>query len=170
MRFCADSSFLLRLYDPLGMPAELEAIRDYLADDQKVISVSELCRVEVLNVLLRKPETGAAGQFDNDLAEGLRLRLESVDWADAFQQAESLARRFARPLRPGGHDLVLVAAAVAMGATWFLSFDRHSRQRPLAAAAGLRAWPPLDKDEQGLAKHATRQPGPSVSGSSPRVE
>jgi len=79
-----------------------------------------------------------------------------VDWPDAFQQAESLARRFTRALRPGGHDLVLVAAAVAMGATWFLSFDRNSRQRPLAAAAGLTVWPPLDKDERGLARHAGR--------------
>lgn len=113
--------------------------------------------MEVLNVLLRKPEAGAARQFEEELAEGTRLRLESVDWLDAFQQAESLARRFSRTLRPGGHDLVLVAAAVAMGATWFLSFDRNSRQRPLAAAAGLKVWPPLEKDEKGLVKHASRQ-------------
>lgn len=157
MRFCADSSFLVRLYDPLGKLAEADAIRDYLSDDQKVVTVSELCRVEVLNVLLRKPGSGAAKQFDDDLAEGLRLRLESVDWPDAFQQAESLARRFSPTLRPGGHDLVLVAAAVAMGASWFLSFDRNSRQRPLAAAAGLHVWPPLDKDEKGLVRHASQQ-------------
>jgi hypothetical protein len=50
-----------------------------------------------------------------------------------------------------------MAAAVAMGGTWFLSFDRHSRQRPLAAAAGLRVWPPLEKDEKGLVKRAARQ-------------
>ena len=156
MRFCADSSFLVRLYDPLGNTREAEAIRDYLADDQKVVTVSELCRVEVLNVLLRKPETGAAQQFDDDLAEGLRLRVEPVDWSEAFQQAESLARRFSRALRPGGHDLVLVAASVAMGATWFLSFDRNSRQRPLAAAAGLQVWPALAKDEKGLVRHASQ--------------
>jgi len=157
MRFCADSSFLVRLYDPLGHEDQADAIRDYLNDDRKVVTVSELCRVEVLNVLLRKPETEAANRFEEDLAEGVRLRLESVDWPDAFQQAEGLARRFARTLRPGGHDLVLVAAAVAMGATWFLSFDRNSRQRPLAAAAGLRVWPPLDKNEKGLVKRATQQ-------------
>ena len=157
MRFCADSSFLVLLYDPLRPPEEADALRDYLDDDQKAVTVSELCRVEVLNVLFRKPETGAAKQFEDDLGEGLRLRLESVDWPDAFQQAESLARRFARTLRPGGHDLVLVAAAVAMGATWFLSFDRNSRQRPLAGAAGLRVWPPLDKDEKGLVRHASPQ-------------
>ncbi len=154
MRLAADSSVLVRLYlDEDGA----EAIEQFLADDAKVISVSELARVEVLNVLLRDPDLGAAAKFEEDLVEGVRLRTESVDWPDAFQQAESLARRFSPTLRPGGHDLVLVAAAVAMGATWFLSFDRNSRQRPLAAAAGLRVWPPLEKDEKGLVRHASRQ-------------
>jgi uncharacterized protein with PIN domain len=153
MRFAADSSILVRLYlDEAGA----DAIERFLAEDAKVISVSELARVEVLNVLLRDPDLGAAARFEEDLDEGVRLRTESVDWPDAFQQAESLARRFSRTLRPGGHDLALVAAAVAMGATWFLSFDRNSRQRPLAAAAGLRVWPPLDKDEKGLVRHASQ--------------
>ena len=154
MRFAADSSVLVRLY----LAEEgADAIEQFLADNAKVISVSELARVEVLNVLLRDPGLGAAERFEEDLDEGVRLRTESVDWPDAFQQAESLARRFSPTLRPGGHDLVLVAAAVAMGATWFLSFDRNSRQRPLAAAAGLRVWPPLDKDEKGLVRHASQQ-------------
>ena len=154
MRFAADSSALVRLYlDKEGA----DAIERFLAEDAKVISVSELARVEVLNVLLRDPDLGAAARFEEDLDEGVRLRTESVDWPDAFQQAESLARRFSRTLRPGGHDLALVAAAVAMGATWFLSFDRNSRQRPLATAAGLRVWPPLDKDEKGLVRHAAQR-------------
>ncbi len=154
MRLAADSSILVRLY---LAEESADAIERFLADDAKVISVSELARVEVLNVLLRAPDLGAAARFEEDLAEGLRLRLESVDWPDAFQQAESLARRFSPTLRPGGHDLVLVAAAVAMGATWFLSFDRNSRQRPLAAAAGLQVWPALDKDEKGLVRHASQR-------------
>lgn len=153
MRLAADSSILVRLY----LAEEgADAIERFLSDDAKVISVSELARVEVLNVLRRDPDLGAAARFEEDLDEGLRLRTESVDWPDAFEQAESLARRFSPTLRPGGHDLVLVAAAVAMGATWFLSFDRNSRQRPLAAAAGLHVWPPLDKDEKGLVRHASQ--------------
>lgn len=157
MRLAADSSLLVRLYlDP-----EVErTLGQFLADDAKAISVSELARVEVLNVLLRDPELGAAAKFEEDLNEGTRLRGESVDWLDAFQQAESLARRFSGVLRPGGHDLVLAASAITMGATWFLSFDRNSRQRPLAAVAGLQVWPPLDKNEKGLVRHATRgRPG-----------
>src|SRR5438477_5519842 len=110
MTFLADSSLIVRLYDPLGDEAEARAIQLYLADDQKVVGLSELCRLEVLNVLLRRPATGAADAFDSDLEQGLRLRLEPVDWREAFQQGESLARRFSRTLKPGGHDLVLVAA------------------------------------------------------------
>ena len=156
MRLAADSSVLLRLYlDEQGA----DAIERFLADDAKVISVSELARVEVLNVLLRDPALGAAARFEEDLDEGVRLRMEPVDWPDAFQTAVSLARRFSSTLRPGGHDIVLVAAAVAMGTTWFLSFDRNSRQRPLAVAAGLRVWPPLDKDEKGLVRHASQRAG-----------
>lgn len=151
MRFASDSSVLLRLY---LRGEELPAIEQFLTQDAKIISVSALARVEVLNVLLREP--GAAQKFDADLKEGTRLRLESVDWADMFQHAESLARRFSAVLRPGGHDLVLVSAALTMGAAWFLSFDRNSRQRPLAAAAGLKLWPALDKDERGLVGQAKR--------------
>jgi predicted nucleic acid-binding protein len=152
MRFVADSSFLLRLY---LQDRHSEAIERYLSADAKVVSLPALARVEVLNVLLRLE--GRADQFLADLNEGRRLRLEPVDWVKTFQQAESLARRFSPSLRPGGHDLVLVAAAVTMGATWFLSFDRNSRQRPLAAATGLRVWPPLEKDEKGLVRRVSRQ-------------
>ena len=152
MKFVADSSLLLRLY---LHDRNSESIERFLAQDAKVVSLSALARVEVLNVLLRQEKR--ADQFLADLDEGLRLRLEPVEWPKAFQQAESLARRFSPTLRPGGHDLVLVAAALTMGGTWFLSFDRQSRQRPLAAAAGLRVWPPLEKDEKGLVKHASQR-------------
>ena len=39
MRFCADASFLVRLYDPLGDSADADAIREYLSDDQKVVTL-----------------------------------------------------------------------------------------------------------------------------------
>jgi uncharacterized protein with PIN domain len=151
VRFAADASLLVRLY---LQDAQTEAIEYFLAQDDKVLCVSELARVEVLNVL---PRFGRATQFLADLDEGVRVRLELLDWHDAFKQADSLARRFSQTLKPGGHDLVLVAAAVITGATWFLSLDRNSCQRVLAVAAGLRVWPPLDRDEKGLARHAVRK-------------
>jgi predicted nucleic acid-binding protein len=152
VKFAADSSLLVRLY---RRDSKTEAIQRFLEEDNKVLSISELARVEILNVLLHYDERWE--QFLADLEEGTRFHLEPLDWRHAFRQAESLARRFSRILKPGGHDLVLVAAAVVVGATWFLSFDASSRQRPLAACAGLRVWPPLNRDEKGLVRHAARQ-------------
>jgi predicted nucleic acid-binding protein len=152
VKFVADSSLLVRLY---LRDSKTDALERFLAEDGKVVSISELARVEVLNVLLRLDKETA--EFLADLNEGTRFQMEPVDWRDAFQQAESLARRFSRTLKPGGHDLVLVAAAVVVGASWFLSFDANSCQRPLAACAGLRLWPPLNRDEKGLVRHAARQ-------------
>jgi hypothetical protein len=159
MTICADSSIVIRLYLPSASSSEVVSIREYIKEDNKVLTISELCRLEVLNVLLRAPANVPAEQFEQDLQQGLKLRLEPVNWNDTFQRAESLARRFSRILRPGGDDLVLVAAAVIGGATWFLSMDRNSGQRQLAGAAGLRVWPPLDKEEKGLVRHAIQRGG-----------
>ena len=157
MKFCADSSFVVRLYDPPTDQFQNEAICRFLENGEKTLTVSELCRIEVLNVLLRNFLTEGVEEFERDLKEGVRVRLEVLDWADAFKLADSLVRRFSRALKPGGHDLMLVAAAVSSGASCFLSFDRNSNQRVLAAAAGLKVWPALDKDEKGLLKHAMQQ-------------
>jgi len=107
------------------------------------------------SALLRKEER--AERFIEDVEEGKGLTLERADWSQVFRQAESLARRFSPTLGPGSHDLVLVATAVTLGGTWFLSFDSASRQRALASAAGLFVWPPLDKNEKGLVRFAASQ-------------
>ena len=77
MRLTADSSLLVRLYLELD---GAEALERFLAQDAKVIGVSELARVEVLNVLLRDPELGAATYL-----EGADLPSIAVDGAgDVF--------------------------------------------------------------------------------------
>ena len=62
MRLVADSSLLVRLY---LHDNNTDAIERFLVKDAKVLSVSELARVEVLNVLLRREQRAA--QFLNDL-------------------------------------------------------------------------------------------------------
>jgi hypothetical protein len=61
VRFVADSSLLVRLYLHDG---KSEAIERFLAEGAKVVSLSALARVEVLNVLLRQ-----AGRADRFLAD-----------------------------------------------------------------------------------------------------
>lgn len=145
MKFATDSSIVVKLY---VLDEHSEQIEEFLWEDRKTLTISELARTEVINVLCR--EDGPVDRFLRDLESGTRIRLESLDWKQVFQYAESLARRFSRLLHPGSHDLVIVAASVVMGAATFLSFDKKSRQRALAAAAGLKVWPPLDKEEKGL--------------------
>ena len=64
MRFVADSSLLVRLY---LHDSRNESIERFLADGAKVVSLSDLARVEVLNVLLRHRDR--ADQFLADLDE-----------------------------------------------------------------------------------------------------
>jgi hypothetical protein len=71
MTFVADSSFLLRLY---LRDAHTSAIEHFLTEDTKVVSLSELARIEVLNTLLRYE--GRSEQFIADLKERGRLQLE----------------------------------------------------------------------------------------------
>jgi len=78
VKFAADSSLLLRLY---LRDSKTDAIERFLAEDGKVLSVSELARVEVLNVLLRLGQETA--EFLADLNEGDRFHLEPLDWRDA---------------------------------------------------------------------------------------
>lgn len=157
MSFCADASFIVRLYDPAAKASEVRAIQTFLNDDDKLVRISDLGYVEVLNVLLRKADRTVAKRFEHDVAEGIRFRVEPVDWDAAFQQAISLARRYSQVVRPAGHDLVLVAATVTMGAGWLLSFDKNSQQRSMAVLAGLQVWPPLDREEKGWVRHAHRR-------------
>jgi predicted nucleic acid-binding protein len=52
MRFSADSSAIVRLYDPQANTREVASLHRFL-DEDKVLSLPDLARVEVLNVLLR---------------------------------------------------------------------------------------------------------------------
>ena len=76
MKFAADSSLLVRLY---LRDSKMDALESFLAEDGKVVSVSELARVEVLNVLLRLDKETA--EFLADLNEGTRFRLEPLGLA-----------------------------------------------------------------------------------------
>ncbi len=62
MRFVADSNLLVRLY---LQDRKVSPFEPFLADGAKVVSLSDLVRIEVLNVLLRHQHR--AGRFLADL-------------------------------------------------------------------------------------------------------
>lgn len=75
---------------------------------------------------------------DADLKSG-NLIETALPWSDVMTEAERLGRAHTMTLGVRGMDLLNVAAAVAIKAREFLTFD--SRQRALAQTAGLRVRP-----------------------------
>ena len=82
MRFVADSSLLVRLY---LHDRNSEAIEGFLAEDAKVVSLSALARVEVLNVLLRQ-ESSLFGLMCLDCRHG-----QSSSWSRMVIAASALS-------------------------------------------------------------------------------
>ena len=75
---------------------------------------------------------------DADTRHGV-LGVTPVSWADVYAEAEALSAAHTKTLGTRGFDGLHVAAAVALGAKTFLTFD--SRQKSLAIKAGLKVMP-----------------------------
>jgi hypothetical protein len=82
--------------------------------------------------------TNALVQLAGDLRGGLFASC-SAPWKETFAKAEELSEAHAEKLGNRGFDVLHVAAALALGATTFFTFDL--RQKSLAKAAGLKVRP-----------------------------
>jgi len=82
--------------------------------------------------------TGALQNLQRDLDSGL-LERPIYDLPAVFQKAESLSTDHTVATGARSLDVVHVAAALAVGASEFFSFDR--RQRSLAERVGLKLLP-----------------------------
>jgi hypothetical protein len=76
--------------------------------------------------------------MEDDLRDGL-LQEIPITWPELWRQAEALGARFAETLGVRGMDLLHVAAARAIGATDFFTYE--ARQIALAEKAGLKVRP-----------------------------
>jgi predicted nucleic acid-binding protein len=74
---------------------------------------------------------------------GLNFETLSDLSGDAF-------RRFASRSNVGTLDILHVVAAKRFGCQWFLSFDVESGCRAMAAAAGLKVYPPIAARDRKL--------------------
>jgi predicted nucleic acid-binding protein len=111
------------------------------------LPLTRLQEAEVRNALrlklFRREVTGlelfeAMQTLDEDIHSA---RLERVHFseADLYRRAESLSDQFTMNLGTRTLDILQVAAALEIGSTRFVSFDR--RQRALAKQAGLKVLP-----------------------------
>jgi predicted nucleic acid-binding protein len=140
----ADSSLLLKLYirEPETMAAWQVVNRM-----QEPLVFTPLHRLEMLNGIRRCAATKKVTRAQAVRAMLLlrthvqsgRYTLPVVPWQVVFQRAHHLSRKHARKLLVRSLDLLLVALALEIGATVFLTFD--DRQRQTASAEGLKVVP-----------------------------
>jgi predicted nucleic acid-binding protein len=76
--------------------------------------------------------------IDADVRSGA-LNACSLPWVEVFAEAEKLGRLHTAELGTRSLDILHVAAAVVLGASLFLTFDK--RQGELARKAGLEVKP-----------------------------
>ena len=141
---CTDTSFLFSLY---GRDANTARALGYLQQSGRALTITALNEFELENAIrfaaFRKAITGADAQaylaaFAADVTAG-NLALVRCNLSAALREARHLS---ALHTLPGGHrsfDILHVAAALAVGAKEFLTFD--ARQSALAQSARLTVNP-----------------------------
>ena len=140
----ADTSFLFSLYAQDANTARAAKIVAALAVS---LVLTPLQRHELRNAFrlaaFRADITGAECQklletFDADIHSGALVETP-VAWAEVFAEAEALSAAHTQALGSRGFDVLHVAAAVALGAKVFFTFD--ARQKTLAVKSGMKVRP-----------------------------
>ncbi len=140
----ADTSFLLSLYTA---DANHAAAIEQLKRIKAAMPFTPLQRHELRNAVrlqvFRKDITerdrdAVLRNIDADVKDGFLVET-GLPWVSVFAEAETLSADHAERLGTRGMDILHVAAARAIGAHDFLTFD--GRQKTLAAKAGLKVKP-----------------------------
>ncbi len=140
----ADTSFLVSLY---GRDAHSAWAQELAGRLNAPLVVTSFLRHEARNAirlaLFRKEITLQECQdvltvIDTDIRSGALVETP-VSWADVFAEAEALSAAHTAKLGIRASDVLHVAAASALGAREFYTFD--SRQKALAVKAGMKVKP-----------------------------
>jgi hypothetical protein len=100
--------------------------------------------------LAKAPDPAQLKRLKADI--GSKIIQHPFPWDDLHSRATNLLAQYAHQAELGAFDAMIVSAAKAAGATWFLCFDTGSNARALAAALKLRVFPePTDDDKARLA-------------------
>ncbi len=144
MIYYADSSFLVSCYLP---DANTSKARNHLRSVGAPLALNALQALEVGNafelgvfrgLFSAADATSARANLHQDLRSG-RLVKTAMNWPLAFRVASALSKRHSATTGTRSFDILHVAAAKALRAAEFISFD--GRQRLLATALGLKVAP-----------------------------
>ena len=140
----ADTSFLVSLYGQDANSAPAKAIAATLKEP---LAFAPLLRHEARNAVrlavFRKEITpdecqAVLAAIEADTKTGA-LVVTPVAWAEVYAEAESLSAAHTETLGMRASDVLHVAAAAALGAKAFYTFD--TRQKALARKAGMKVKP-----------------------------
>lgn len=141
MKFYADTSFLVSLYI-LQTNSGKAAVRMKKLKDP--LPLTPLHNLELRNAvrlcIFRNEITALQGRsairaLEDDLGEGVLVPVPMV-WSEILEKAEHLGAAFTELLGCRSMDILHVAAAITLGSTRFVTFDK--RQNRLAEKAGLK--------------------------------
>ncbi len=140
----ADTSFILSLYTA---DVNHEAAVEVVGRAGTALPFTPIQRHEVRNAVrlqvFRKDMTerqrdAVLRDLDTDVQDGFLVDT-GLAWLAVFAEAETLSAAYTERLGIRGMDVLHVAAARAIGAEVFMTFD--ARQKALAAAAGMTVDP-----------------------------
>ena len=140
----ADTSFLFSLYGHDANSPQARPMGDTL---QAPLAFTPLHRHELRNAfrlaVFRKVMTlercqAVLAEIEMDTKTGALVETP-VAWAEVFAEAEALSAAHTQKLGTRGFDILHVAAAAALGAKDFFTFD--ARQKTLALKAGMKVNP-----------------------------
>src|SRR5437867_6020095 len=144
----ADTNWLEAVYiTPAGAEAvgRRKIVERFARHHAGPLAISHVVLLEARNVFSRT--TGEKIPKEWDLLEsdfGRRLYVDPMNWDLLRRECYALFSRYAWKTKLGTFDAAIVASAKLAGATQFLSFDATAKV--LAAAEGMRVFPPLDAD------------------------
>jgi predicted nucleic acid-binding protein len=78
---------------------------------------------------------------------GSKLMAHSFPWDDLQTRASNLLAQYAHKAEIGVFDAMILSAAAAAGADWFLCFDTGSNARALAAVLRMHVFPDLTNED-----------------------
>ena len=144
----ADTNWLEALYfespDPVQQKRETTA-RQYMRRHGGQLAISHPVYLEARNVFSRTAKEREPEEWRRLVADfGGLIYLDPMNWDSVRRDAFGLFAKYSHRVRVGTFDVVILASAKLSGASRFLSFDQTLQV--LAAAEGLKGFPPLDAD------------------------
>lgn len=126
-----------------------EIVRRFITRHDVPFLVSDIVLLECENVFASIAAAQNPLEWQRLVGEiGTKVTKIDFAWEQLAVDARSMIRRFSHKAPISTFDTMILAAAVKAEATHFLSFDKNSNLRALAAVLKLKVFPELTADDK----------------------